>query len=176
MSEDNKMGIEGHPPKVGVSNDKPPRHGMSDSGKSSKVVGTDGEPIDVNEQREEKEKEPEREIPPLDSRIGCMGRFAIPQNHIHSNLDHILEFMKDVVVTRAEVQMMPGGNVLMYTGISPKYFDMLSEGVAIPVYNIARREDGVYVVQKANPTSSPIITPRNPMPNGPRGGRPKRRH
>ena len=130
-----KHGMRGSPPSVGVSNKKK-------SGSDAKIVDTSGKAI-----MKEEVKPDQGDAPILDRRLLCMGNFAIPQSHIRMKLDDLQAFMKDVVVTRAELQITSSGNMMFYTGISPKYFKELPEGVQVPTYDIKMRLDGVFVVE-----------------------------
>lgn len=142
-----KVGMKSTPPGVKTSNNQ------KKPGGGHKVVGTDGKPINPEPEK------PKGAEPALDPRISCMGNFAVPQGHIYSKFEEVQEFMKDVVIIRAEMQMTPQGNIVVYTGISPKYFAPVANGQMVPQYNVARRIDGVYVVTPAGrpmPSMPPV--------------------
>ena len=135
-----KHGMNGTPPVVGVSNKQAQK-------KASKIVNMKGS----------KFEKPADDTAVLDPRLMCMGSFAIPQEQIRSRFDDIMELMRDIVVTDATLRMTPQGNMFVYTGISHKYFKPVGDGAKIPMYNIGKRLDGVFVVEPANPLTPPQI-------------------
>jgi len=136
-----KHGMGGHPPSVKVT---------GNSGKS-KIVGLNNKP--VNPEDTQKEEQPEHSDKgvdaPIDPRLTCLGRFALPQKLMYEALDDIASLMKDVIVTRCELLPTQNGNIFAYTAISDKYFKPLKHGARIPEYTVSKRMDGLLVVQEA---------------------------
>ena len=142
-----KHGMRGTPPGVGVTNKKK-------DADENKIVGIGGEKLSTGENKE-RTASPR---PAIDPRVDCMGQFVVPQSHVYSNYDHIVEFMKDVVVVSADIKMTPQGNLILYTAISPRYFEAVPDHTMVPMYNIARRADGAFLVTMNRPDStSPTI-------------------
>lgn len=144
-----KHGMDGKKPDVSVSSDK----------KEGNVVeaafGVEG--------NKERTASGDRS---LDPRVDCMGQFVVPMSHVYSNLDHMIDFFKDVVVVSADIRPSPQGNLILYTGVSQKYFHAVPDHSEVPMYSIARRADGVFVVQSVAPMprtpgggGSPIVHP-----------------
>lgn len=130
-----KHGMKGTPPKVGVTNKQAKKE-------ASKIVDLRGDKIN-------KEEKPTDDGVMIDPRLMHMGQFAIPQAHIRSQFDDVSNLMQDIVIVDATLKMTTQGNMVVYTGISPKYFKAVPEGSMMSMYNIGKRLDGVFVVEPA---------------------------
>jgi len=107
---------------------------------NGKIVGLGGKPLD-----EASVEDDERKLK-IDTRLSCLGRFAIPRRMIQLDVNAVMDLLSDMVVVRAE--LIYASDAIEYIAISHKYFAEVPEGSSPPIYNFQRRDDGVFVVSR----------------------------
>jgi len=78
----------------------------------------------------------------LDPRLSRVGIFAIPVSMLRLKLDVVIGLMSGMVILEARPEIDTG--LTWYTAVAPHLFDELTEGHAIPIYDIAERLDGLW--------------------------------